>query len=125
MMVRIRKMLIYQCATNEVMLSYMAKSLLLIFYLIFQILNKCFFFFLNDTATTEISPLPLPDALPIFEPQALQHAPERDEERYLNHKRVVDTHRAVRPRPALTIRRAAAIPAREGVAATWRARSAP
>src|SRR2546429_6245539 len=24
------------------------------------------FFFLNDTATTEISPLPLPDALPIF-----------------------------------------------------------
>src|SRR5258708_34679882 len=26
----------------------------------------CFFFFLNDPATTEISPLPLPDALPIF-----------------------------------------------------------
>src|SRR5256884_4462429 len=27
---------------------------------------KLFFFFLNDPAPTEISPLPLPDALPIF-----------------------------------------------------------
>src|SRR5256884_5339023 len=28
------------------------------------------FFFFNDTATTEIYPLPLPDALPIFAPTA-------------------------------------------------------
>src|SRR5258705_4630163 len=27
---------------------------------------SCFFFFFNDTATTEIYPLSLPDALPIF-----------------------------------------------------------
>ena len=34
------------------------------------------------------------DAQGGVEPQALQHDPERDEERYLNRKRVVDTHRA-------------------------------
>src|SRR2546430_5674894 len=28
--------------------------------------SKCFFFFLNDPATTEFSPLPLPAALPIW-----------------------------------------------------------
>src|SRR5256884_9406785 len=31
-------------------------------------LTHLFFFFFNDTATTEISPLPLPAALPIFPP---------------------------------------------------------
>src|SRR2546428_10572763 len=34
-----------------------------------------FFFFFNDTATTEIYPLPLHDALPI---SAADHAPRRD-----------------------------------------------
>src|SRR5260370_41456956 len=31
------------------------------------------FFFLNDTATTEISPLPLHDALPIFPKYPVRH----------------------------------------------------
>src|SRR2546430_6035183 len=35
-----------------------------------------FFFFFKDTATTEISPLPLHDALPIWAPQLPRRRPE-------------------------------------------------
>src|SRR5256886_16793828 len=43
-------------------------------------LNLClsppeFFFFFNDTATTEISPLPQPDALPIPHDSRVSHTP--------------------------------------------------
>src|SRR3989441_13350774 len=37
--------------------------------------SKLLFFFLNDTATTEISPLPLHDALPISQLARLVQAP--------------------------------------------------
>src|SRR5256886_13955464 len=42
----------------------MATTLINIYYT--AAIRKLFFFFFNDPATTEISPLPLPDALPIW-----------------------------------------------------------
>src|SRR2546422_8184610 len=73
-----------------------------------------FFFFFNDPATTEISPLPLPDALPIFFQRIENrgHAGER-----VRDPDGVDVHRE----PAAAISGAAVAPARRNPAPVGRA----
>src|SRR3990170_8468904 len=51
------------------MIRPLPRSTLFSYTAVFRSVRKCtFFFFFNDTAPTEISPLSLPDALPILLP---------------------------------------------------------
>src|SRR5258705_9882889 len=66
------------CFSTEITRAHMSFTLLIDFEYIERIVfyfawTLSFFFFFNDTATTEISPLSLPDALPICQPGAEVH----------------------------------------------------
>src|SRR6185369_5376534 len=61
----------------------------------------CFFFFFNDTATTEIYTLSLHDALPICRFRAVDHSPGNDDPLVARHRplEVGHGHLAARPGP--------------------------
>src|SRR2546430_5989027 len=65
----------FQLCSSILLLTYFLFFLVLCFFIFFIFLHPIlfyFFFFFNDTATPEISPLPLHDALPISLPLGLR-----------------------------------------------------